>query len=507
MSLLLEALQKAARSREQAADKEPAPAVVPPDPEPVPLSAPPSTAEVAEAFGPVEPVARVEELTLEPAPRGEPLLEEEVFGDDIGSDLTEGPTPEQAATVVRAAQSSEPGVFTRMLDSVRDRPLYGVIAAAVLFTLAGSVYLYIQIANPGLLVRTPPPPEPIARAPEPLPAPKPAIQTPAPVPAPAPAPVAPIAAESTTSAALASAPEPLKVTAAPTRTSPPPPPVEKPVASTAATSMPPPFVTLTEKQGVAIESSDISKARKAISGQRKTGVAAQTSAAVPESRQVRILRAQDQITATRVAESQPAVTKPIAPQTAGLPAEISEAYQALQEGRLDQAEALYKKVAQADPRSIDALLGLGAIAWQKGTVESAALNYQRVLELDPNQPTAQAALIAIMGRADPQASEARLKQLVAREPNAFLYFALGTLYSEQGAWPAAQQAYFQAYQMQPDSPDYAFNLAVGLEHVGQQKTALTYYRKALDLSFKKGRANFDQSLAIERVGQLSARLE
>jgi hypothetical protein len=43
--------------------------------------------------------------------------------------------------------------------------------------------------------------------------------------------------------------------------------------------------------------------------------------------------------------------------------------------------------------------------------------------------------------------------------------------------------------------------------VGQQKTALTYYRKALDLSFKKGRANFDQSLAIERVGQLSARLE
>ena len=58
--------------------------------------------------------------------------------------------------------------------------------------------------------------------------------------------------------------------------------------------------------------------------------------------------------------------------------------------------------------------------------------------------------------------------------------------------------------MQPDSPDYAFNLAVGLEHIGQQKTALTYYRKALDLSFKKGRANFDQNLAIERVGQLSA---
>jgi len=36
---------------------------------------------------------------------------------------------------------------------------------------------------------------------------------------------------------------------------------------------------------------------------------------------------------------------------------------------------------------------------------------------------------------------------------------------------------------------------------------LDYYRKALDLSFKKGHANFDQSLVIQRVGQLSTRIE
>ena len=33
--------------------------------------------------------------------------------------------------------------------------------------------------------------------------------------------------------------------------------------------------------------------------------------------------------------------------------------------------------------------------------------------------------------------------------------------------------------MQPDNADYAYNLAVGLEHLGQPKLALTYYRKAL----------------------------
>jgi tetratricopeptide (TPR) repeat protein len=97
--------------------------------------------------------------------------------------------------------------------------------------------------------------------------------------------------------------------------------------------------------------------------------------------------------------------------------------------------------------------------------------------------------------------------LISREPSGFLYFTLGNLYAEQGSWPAAQQAYFQAYQFQPENADYAFNLAVGLEHLGQSNLALDYYRKALDLSFRKGRANFDQGLAIQRVGQLSARVE
>ena len=96
--------------------------------------------------------------------------------------------------------------------------------------------------------------------------------------------------------------------------------------------------------------------------------------------------------------------------------------------------------------------------------------------------------------------------LEPREPLPFLYFGLGNLYSRQNQWAPAQAAYFQAYQMQPDNPDYAYNLAIGLEHLSQPKLALTYYRKALELSFQKGRANFDQSRVIERIGQLSARV-
>ena len=196
----------------------------------------------------------------------------------------------------------------------------------------------------------------------------------------------------------------------------------------------------------------------------------------------------------------PASVTPISPT-------LMQAYETLQGGDNARAKGLYEQVLQAEPRNMDALLGLGAIALNEGHFDDASRYYQRVLELDPRNSYAQAGLISIVGGADLPASESRLKQLIARDPSAFLYFSLGNLYAEQGQWPSAQQAYFQAYQMQKDNPDYAFNLAVGLEHLGQNRLALDYYRKALDLSFKKGHANFDQSLVIQRVGQLSTRVE
>ena len=80
---------------------------------------------------------------------------------------------------------------------------------------------------------------------------------------------------------------------------------------------------------------------------------------------------------------------------------------------------------------------------------------------------------------------------------------MGNLYAGERQWAQAQQAYFQAFQLEPTNPDYAFNLAVGLEHLNQSKAALAYYRKALDLSFARGRAGFDQKQVITRIGELS----
>jgi Flp pilus assembly protein TadD len=116
---------------------------------------------------------------------------------------------------------------------------------------------------------------------------------------------------------------------------------------------------------------------------------------------------------------------------------------------------------------------------------------------------AQAGLIGLFGRSDP-AAETRLQRLIQQHPSPFLYFTLGNLHAEQGRWAPAEQDYFHAYRMEPTNPDYALNLAISLDHLGQQRPALTYYQQALSLARDKGDAKFDRDMVTARIGQLKA---
>jgi tetratricopeptide (TPR) repeat protein len=186
---------------------------------------------------------------------------------------------------------------------------------------------------------------------------------------------------------------------------------------------------------------------------------------------------------------------------------LGQAYTALQAGQLDQARRDYNQIAGSDPKNVDALLGLAAIAVRIGDNDEATRRYLQVLEIEPRHALAQGGLIALLGRADPPAAESKLRHLISLEPSAYLYFVLGNLYADHSNWAAAQQAYFQAHHLDPANPDYAYNLAVGLEHVSQHKLALGYYRRALQLASAKGRANFNISQAQERIGSLAAQVE
>ncbi|MDP2399186.1 MAG: tetratricopeptide repeat protein [Burkholderiales bacterium] len=183
---------------------------------------------------------------------------------------------------------------------------------------------------------------------------------------------------------------------------------------------------------------------------------------------------------------------------------LVQAYTALQSGKTDAARQFYGDVSRSDPRNINALLGLAAIAQQEGRTDEASRLYMNVLDLEPRNAYAQTGLIGMMGRADPLASESRLKQLIARNASAPLYFTLGNLYGDQARWAEAQQAYFQAHQLEVGNPDYTYNLAVSLEHIGQPRLAVNFYRQAVDQAQARGRAGFNLAQAQDRIRQLAA---
>lgn len=189
----------------------------------------------------------------------------------------------------------------------------------------------------------------------------------------------------------------------------------------------------------------------------------------------------------------------------GIDPRISSAFAAYQAGRLDQARDLYQQVLATSPLHRDALLGLAAIAQANNEVLLARDLYDRLLTRDPGDAIARAGLLDLMPPGNPVAQERELRRLRELNPGeATMAFALGNFLAAQQRWPEAQQAYFDALQLarlaNPDfiNPDYAFNLAVSLDHLNQADAAMNFYRQARALAASHP-AGFDAAALARRL--------
>jgi Tfp pilus assembly protein PilF len=491
MSLLIKALEQAAKDRKAGrAEAQPAAPDAPADAPLEPTLEPPPPPRGGAARAPAPDPA-----PAAPAPSSPLAL-------DTGAPPRRAPSTlaslasidaqqrARAATVMQASG----GRSAEIMAFLRGNPVIALGGLAVLFGIGFGIYVYLQIAQPGIFTR-----QAATKA------------QPTPPPAPPPAPQAP---PETAAASGIAGPAPYDSALAPPGT----PPVG-PAASAGAigpqAGAPSPTAAPSQFQvpsASVIGPRQAMDAPRAATPERASETRRDTGSIKPRDPDRDPDRAPAAAPAARVAtapaspDRERIAVSPTAAQPRLNP-NVGQAYSLLQSGEIEEARALYSNVLQAEPLNMDALLGLAYIAAKENRSDDATKLYVRILQLNPRHAIAQAALIGLMGRADPAASESRLKQLIAREPSPFLHFVLGNLYADQAQWSQAQQSYFQAHHLEPDNPDYAYNLAVGLDHLRQGKVALNFYRRAEQLASTQGRSNFNLSHARERIRILSSQAE
>jgi tetratricopeptide (TPR) repeat protein len=190
-----------------------------------------------------------------------------------------------------------------------------------------------------------------------------------------------------------------------------------------------------------------------------------------------------------------------------------------QAGRLDIAEALYRRVLNDHPQDVSALIGLGDVLSDAGRADEAEVIYNRAIAIDPDAVKAAAAyegLAAIrQDKGDLDGAIADTKKAARLRNDADATFAIaGTLHGlgrdgdalelyqlaaqqnhghVQSHIKAAQlllkaerfgesiphyQAALLAY---PDMAELHCNLANALRHIGDQQQAMDQVRRAIEL--------------------------
>jgi Flp pilus assembly protein TadD len=178
---------------------------------------------------------------------------------------------------------------------------------------------------------------------------------------------------------------------------------------------------------------------------------------------------------------------------------VRQGYEAFKQQDYKASERLYKKANKAEPNNRDALLGLAAIASKQQRYEFARQKYLQLRYLNPKDSLAIAGLSAIQNKINSELSESELKFMLREQPeSAHLYFALGSIYATQKKWADAQSSFFSAWSAENTNADYAFNLAVSLDQLGKKTQAKQLYELSLKLD-QTNKGNFSKETVEKRI--------
>jgi tetratricopeptide (TPR) repeat protein len=164
--------------------------------------------------------------------------------------------------------------------------------------------------------------------------------------------------------------------------------------------------------------------------------------------------------------------------------DFNTAVQLHRQGKLDQAELLYRQILDETPNHADAVHLLGVVAHQRGQFARAVKLIRQAIALAPDQGSYYCNLAeAARMSGDPAAAAAAARKaidLIPHHPDAHNH--LGLALQAQGKFPEAEAAYRQAIELRPDFALAHNNLGGVYRELGRDDEALAAYREAARLA-------------------------
>ena len=170
-----------------------------------------------------------------------------------------------------------------------------------------------------------------------------------------------------------------------------------------------------------------------------------------------------------------------------------------QAGRLGEAEALYRRVLEVEPRHAAALTMLGTAYAQRRNSAEAARLFEQSLEVDPFQVNAlynRGIVLAELKRFD-EALASYDRALALKPDNPEILNNRGSALAELKRLEAALESYNRAIAIKPEYPEALLNRGIVLAGLGRHEEALASYDRALAVT------NDDAILHLNRANVLA----
>lgn len=173
-----------------------------------------------------------------------------------------------------------------------------------------------------------------------------------------------------------------------------------------------------------------------------------------------------------------------------------------EQGRLDEAEAIYRRLLEVNPEQTDVLHLLGMIAMQRRSFDSAIDMLYKAVRLSPQTDAYEFTLAQVLQESGrPKEALEHYKAVSARREYPETYHNMGIVYRFLGDAELARKMFEKAVEMRPDFSSAYVNLALIARDGGDFAGALVLLDKAVAADPQNAEAYAQQAVTRRLAGE------